>query len=59
MRSLRFNRAQIDDPARACSPGRVVTHNFMGFFTEFDHFELGRDLDFAVWDSYPLGFLEH
>jgi beta-galactosidase len=30
----------------------------MGFFTEFDHYDVGRDLDVATWDSYPLGFLE-
>ena len=35
-----------------------ITHNFMGHFTQFDHFRLGQDLDLATWDSYPLGFLE-
>lgn len=35
-----------------------VTHNFMGNFTEFDHFAVGEDLDIATWDSYPLGFLD-
>lgn len=53
----RFNRLQTDI-IRRLSPGRDVTHNFMGFYTEFDHFAVGRDLDFASWDSYPLGFLE-
>ncbi len=43
---------------RARSPGRFVTHNFMGFFTEFDHWTVGREYDVASWDSYPLGFLE-
>lgn len=43
---------------RAHSPGRFVTHNFMGRFTEFDHWTLGAELDFASWDSYPLGFTE-
>ena len=38
------------------SPGRFVTTNFMGFFFDFDHYRLARDLDFASWDSYPLGF---
>ncbi|MDP9103143.1 MAG: beta-galactosidase, partial [Pseudomonadota bacterium] len=52
-----FNRRQTTI-LRPLSPGRDVTHNFMGFYTEFDHFELSRDLDFASWDSYPLGFLE-
>ncbi|WP_425228982.1 beta-galactosidase [Sphingomonas sp.] len=43
---------------RAGSPGRDVAHNFMGFFTGFDHHAVGRDLDAAGWDSYPLGFLD-
>ena len=30
----------------------------MGRSTEFDHFDLAKDLDFSSWDSYPLGFLE-
>lgn len=53
----RFNRIQVDI-IRRLSPGRDVTHNFMGFYTEFDHFHVGADLDMATWDSYPLGFLE-
>jgi beta-galactosidase len=53
----RFNRAQVDI-LRRLSPGKDITHNFMGFFTEFDHHALGRDIDLATWDSYPLGFLE-
>ncbi|QUL37833.1 beta-galactosidase [Erythrobacter sp. JK5] len=52
-----FNRKQVEI-LRAHSPGRDITHNFMGFFTEFDHHDVGRDLDVATWDSYPLGFLE-
>lgn len=43
---------------RALSPGRPIIHNFMGFFTDFDHFKVGADLDAASWDSYPLGFLD-
>ena len=43
---------------RARSPGRWITHNFMGFFNEFDHWPLGEDLDLASWDSYPIGFAE-
>ncbi|HEX5378580.1 MAG TPA: beta-galactosidase [Phenylobacterium sp.] len=52
-----FNRLQTDI-LRRLSPGRDITHNFMGFYTEFDHFAVARDLDVAAWDSYPLGFLE-
>jgi beta-galactosidase len=43
---------------REYSPGRDLTHNFMGFVTDFDHHRVGEDLDVASWDSYPLGFLE-
>ena len=52
-----FNRAQVDI-IREWSPGRDVTHNFMGFFTEFDHHTVAKDLDSVGWDSYPLGFLD-
>ena len=52
-----FNRRQVKI-LRRYSPGRWITHNFMGFFTGFDHFGLAEDLDFAAWDSYPIGFAE-
>ncbi len=52
-----FNRIQTDI-LRKYSPGRDVTHNFMGFFTEFDHHDVSADLDVATWDSYPLGFTQ-
>jgi beta-galactosidase len=52
-----FNQVQADI-LRAASPGRWITHNVMGFFTQFDHHALARDLDIVTWDSYPLGFLE-
>jgi beta-galactosidase len=54
---LRFNRMQVQI-LREHSPGRPVTHNFMLFFTEFDHYAVAADLDFVGWDSYPLGALE-
>lgn len=40
------------------SPGRPVLHNFMGLFTDLDAHGLGRQLDIAAWDSYPLGHTE-
>ncbi len=52
-----FNRIQTDI-LRAHSPGRDITHNFMGFFTEFDHHDVSQDLDVATHDSYPLGFTQ-
>jgi beta-galactosidase len=52
-----YNRMQCDI-IRKHSPGRWITHNFMGFFNDFDHWRLSESLDFAAWDSYPLGLLE-
>ncbi len=52
-----FNRAQVEI-LRRHSPGRDLLHNFMGFETSFDHYDVGADLDAASWDSYPLGFLD-
>lgn len=61
----RFSSAQVVTfNAEQCrilrehSPGRDITHNFMGFVTDFDHHAVAADLDVASWDSYPLGFLE-
>lgn len=51
-----FNRLQTQI-IRAHSKA-PITHNFMGRITDFDHFDVGDDLDIASWDSYPLGFLE-
>jgi beta-galactosidase len=52
-----FDRVQVEI-IREHSPGRWITHNFMGFFDGFDHWDVGEDLDFASWDSYPIGFVE-
>ncbi|MCJ8307872.1 MAG: beta-galactosidase [Rhizobiaceae bacterium] len=54
---VEFNRLQVD-VLRRLAPGRDLIHNFMGKFLEFDHFDVGADLDVASWDSYPLGNLE-
>ena len=51
-----FNRRQIN-AVRRHSPGRDILHDFMGFFTDFDHFAVAAELDAAAWNSYPLGFL--
>ncbi len=51
----RFNRLQTEIIRKHSeSP---IAHNYMGWVTEFDHFDVGADLDIASWDSYPLGFL--
>lgn len=52
-----YNKMQCDI-IRQHSPGRWITHNYMGFFNEFDHWPLGEDLDLASHDSYPIGFNE-
>lgn len=52
-----YNRLQVDT-LRASGVTVDIVHNFMGLFTEFDHFDVSKDLDIASWDSYPLGFLE-
>src|SRR5690606_18511306 len=52
-----YNRLQAQI-VRTHSPGRFIAHNFMGFFTGFDHFAAARDLDVVAWDSYPLGFTD-
>lgn len=52
-----YNKMQVDI-LRRLSPGRDIYHNFMGHFFNFDHFDVGRDIDVAGWDTYPLGFLD-
>ncbi len=52
-----FNSHQVAI-LRELSPHSEITHNFMGFFTDFDHYDVGWEIDVATWDSYPLGFLE-
>jgi beta-galactosidase len=53
---VEFCRVQTDI-LRALCPGKAVAHNFMGYYSEFDHFKVGALLDISSWDSYPLGFL--
>jgi beta-galactosidase len=33
-------------------PRQFITHNFMGFNGNFDHYILSEELDFASWDHY-------
>ena len=53
---LLFNRKQVDIIRKYSKA--PITHNYMGRITQFDHHKIGDDLDFASWDSYPIGFLE-
>ena len=52
----RFNAAQV--AAIRAHSDAPISHNYMGRITEFDHYALGRQMEIATWDSYPLGFLE-
>ncbi|MFB6136116.1 MAG: beta-galactosidase [Halobacteriaceae archaeon] len=50
-----YNRLQTD-LLRAADGDWFVTHNGMGFADGVDARDLGDDLDFLSWDSYPTGF---
>ncbi|MCG6902526.1 MAG: beta-galactosidase [Rhodobacter sp.] len=52
---VRFNRAQTEILRHHTDA--PIAHNYMGRVLDFDHFDVGADLDIASWDSYPLGFL--
>ncbi|TLP48572.1 beta-galactosidase [Cohaesibacter sp. CAU 1516] len=52
---VRFNKEQAD-ALRELTDAPLI-HNYMGRVTEFDHYDVGLDLDIASWDSYPIGFL--
>lgn len=53
-----FSARQAAIVRQHINPDVWLTHNFIGHFTEFDHYDLAKHLDMATWDSYPLGFLE-
>jgi beta-galactosidase len=47
-----FQKIQLDS-LRPHLPEHVwVTHNFMGWFDGFDHYDMAEDLDMASWDYY-------
>jgi len=47
-----FQKIQLDELRPHLPEGVWVTHNFMGWFDGFDHYELCEDLDMASWDFY-------
>jgi len=51
-----WNKVQVD--AIRTYSDLPISHNYMGRILDFDHFDVGADLEIATWDSYPLGFLE-
>jgi beta-galactosidase len=48
----KFQKIQLDILRRHLKPNVWTTHNFMGWFDGFDHYELAKDLDLASWDWY-------
>ncbi|RQH08981.1 beta-galactosidase [Paraburkholderia dinghuensis] len=54
-----FHREQIE-VLRVHAPNADLLHNFMGFFTTFDHYRFAADsaIDVAAWDSYPIARTE-
>ncbi|PPJ60661.1 hypothetical protein CBER1_03635 [Cercospora berteroae] len=52
---IEFAKEQTDI-IRELAPTHAVTHNFMVFFTDFDHHKFNREvgLDISTFDSYPL-----
>ena len=53
-----FQWDQLDELRPYLAPDVWVTHNFMGWFGGFDHYQLTRDLDLASWDWY-IGSGQH
>ena len=49
-----FQNLQVE-AIRAQSPGRFITHNAMGHFSDIDYYACAESLDFMSWDSYPTG----
>ena len=48
----KFQKIQLDILHQYLNPDVWVTHNFMGWFDGFDHYELAKDLHLASWDWY-------
>ncbi len=56
----RFQREQIEALRRCIRPEVWITHNFMGWYGDFDHYALSADLDLVSWDWYiGTGHHEH
>ncbi|HLV80215.1 MAG TPA: beta-galactosidase, partial [Chthonomonadaceae bacterium] len=47
-----FQKVQVDTLRAAIRPEQWITHNFMGWFDAFDHYQVAQDLDLASWDWY-------
>jgi len=51
--NVRFQRDQVTILRRTC-PTQFITHNFMGYHSDLDYYELASDLDMVSWDNYPV-----
>lgn len=51
-----YNKLQTDILRKYSD--KPITHNAMGLFGHYDHYNLAKDLDAITWDNYPLGTLE-
>jgi beta-galactosidase len=52
--NVRFQADQVRILRQTC-PNHLITHNFMGLFSELNYYDLAKDLDFVSWDNYPVG----
>jgi len=48
----KFQKIQLDILRPNLNPDVWVTHNFMGWYDGFDHYEMAKDLDLVSWDWY-------
>jgi len=51
--NVRFQADQIKILREIC-PNDFITHNFMGFHSGMNYYDLAEDLDFVAWDNYPV-----
>jgi beta-galactosidase len=47
-----YQHNQVEVIRANADPRQFITHNFMGFNDNFDHYVLSEELDFASWDNY-------
>ncbi len=48
----KFQRLQLDELRPFLRPDVWTTHNFMGWYGGYDHYEMAADLGQAAWDWY-------
>jgi len=52
----KFQKLQADTLRQFIPPDVRITHNFMGWFSEFNHYDMNAELDISSWDYYiPSG----